>query len=131
MILILLNASKLNKSFGEDVVFSDVSFNISDKDKIGFVGVNGAGKTTLFRALLDSAYADSGEIFINKETHIGYMQQHADLHSDNTVFEEVMSVYTDMLSLEEELEVISKNIENNISASFASNPEVESIFRIL
>ncbi|MBE7027155.1 MAG: ABC-F family ATP-binding cassette domain-containing protein [Ruminococcaceae bacterium] len=110
--LILLNASKLNKSFGEDVVFSDVSFNISDKDKIGFVGVNGAGKTTLFRALLDTSYADGGEVFINKETRIGYMQQHADLHSDNTVFEEVMSVYTDMLSLEEELEAISKSIEN-------------------
>ncbi len=110
--MILLNASKLNKSFGEDVVFSNVSFNISDKDKIGFVGVNGAGKTTLFRTLLNPSYADDGEIFINKDTSIGYMQQHADIHSDNTVLEEVMSVYKDMLSLEEELETISRSIES-------------------
>lgn len=110
--LILLNASKLNKSFGEDVVFSNVSFNISDKDKIGFVGVNGAGKTTLFRTLLNPSYADDGKIFINKDTSIGYMQQHADIHSDKSVLEEVMSVYKDMLALEEELEAISKTIEN-------------------
>lgn len=113
MALILLNASKLNKSFIEDTVFSNVSFNISDKDKVGFVGINGAGKTTLFRALLNPSYADSGEVFINKDTRIGYMQQHADIHSDNTVFEEVMSVYSDMLDMESELDFISRAIENN------------------
>lgn len=110
--MILMNASKLNKSFAEDVVFHDVSFNISDKDKIGFVGVNGAGKTTLFRTLLNPSYADSGKVFTNKDTVIGYMQQHADLHSDNTVYEEVMSSYADMLQIEDELEKLSRDIEN-------------------
>lgn len=110
--MILLNASKLNKSFGEDVIFSDASFSVSDKDKIGFVGVNGAGKTTLFRTLLNPSYADGGDVFINKDTSIGYMQQHADIHSDKTVFEEVMSVYDDMLILEEEIAKIACDIEN-------------------
>ncbi len=112
--MILLNASKLNKSFGEDVIFSDASFSVSDKDKIGFVGVNGAGKTTLFCTLLNPSYADSGDVFVNKDTTIGYMQQHADIHSDKTVFEEVMSVYDDMLILEEEIAKISYDIENQI-----------------
>lgn len=110
--MILLNASKLNKAFAEDVIFHDVSFNISDRDKIGFVGANGAGKTTLFRTLLNPSYADSGEVFTNRDTVIGYMQQHADLHSDNTVFEEVMHSYDDMLRIESELEQISHDIEN-------------------
>lgn len=109
--MILLSASKLNKAFVEDVVFEDVSFHIEDRDKIGFVGVNGAGKTTLFRSLLNPSYADSGEVFTNKETVIGYMQQHADITSDKTVWEELMTVYTDMLGLEEALETVARQIE--------------------
>lgn len=107
----LLNVSKLNKAYGEDVILKDVSFNVASRDKIGFVGVNGAGKTTLFKALLNSDFADSGEIFTNKETVIGYMQQHADIHSDKTVLDEVMEVYSDMAELEDELERISHAIE--------------------
>ncbi len=110
--MILLNASKLNKSYGEDVILKDVSFSVSDRDKIGFVGVNGAGKTTLFNALLNPDFADSGDVFTNKDTVIGYMQQHADIHSDKTVLEEVMEVYSDMTALEAELEDISHTIES-------------------
>ena len=109
--MILLSASKLNKAFVEDVVFEDVSFHVEDRDKIGFVGVNGAGKTTLFRSLLNPSYADSGEVFTNKETVIGYMQQHADITSDKTVWEELMTVYADMLGLEEALETVARQIE--------------------
>lgn len=109
--MIVLSASKLNKAFVEDIVFEDVSFHIEDHDKIGFVGVNGAGKTTLFKSLLHPSYADSGEVFTNKETVIGYMQQHADITSDKTVWEELMTVYAGMLGLEEELDAIARQIE--------------------
>ncbi|HIV03283.1 MAG TPA: ABC-F type ribosomal protection protein [Candidatus Aphodoplasma excrementigallinarum] len=110
--MIVLSASKLNKAFVEDIVFEDVSFHIEDHDKIGFVGVNGAGKTTLFKSLLHPSYADSGEVFTNKETVIGYMQQHADITSDKTVWEELMTVYADMLGLEKELDAIARQIED-------------------
>ena len=110
--MIVLSASKLNKAFVEDIVFEDVSFHIEDRDKIGFVGVNGAGKTTLFKSLLQPSYADSGEVFTNKETVIGYMQQHADITSDKTVWEELMTVYADMLGLEEELDAVARRIED-------------------
>lgn len=101
----------MKKAFVEDVIFEDVSFHIEDKDKIGFVGVNGAGKTTLFRSLLNPSYADGGEVFTNKNTVIGYMQQHADITSDKTVWEELMTVYSDMLELEQSLERIAHEIE--------------------
>lgn len=111
--MILLSASKLGKAFVENVVFDGVSFHIEEHDKIGFVGVNGAGKTTLLCTLLDQKYADSGEIFVNKETKIGYMQQHADIVSDKTVWEEIMTVYEDMLSLERSLDEIARQIEHS------------------
>ena len=62
----LINANKLKKSFGEEVLFSDVTFSIDDRDKIGFIGINGAGKSTLIKILLDEMSYDSGEIYKSK-----------------------------------------------------------------
>ncbi|MBR6608208.1 MAG: ATP-binding cassette domain-containing protein, partial [Oscillospiraceae bacterium] len=49
--MLLLNGSDINKSFSGETLFENVSFNVYDKDKIGFVGVNGAGKSTLFKII--------------------------------------------------------------------------------
>ena len=49
----LLSTSQLTKSFGTDVIFSGVSFEIQKNDRVGLVGINGSGKTTLFTVLMD------------------------------------------------------------------------------
>ena len=69
--MILVNASNLKKTFGEDVLFSDIGFSVDSKDKIGFVGINGAGKSTLFKIITGEMKPDDGEVFINKNTKIG------------------------------------------------------------
>jgi len=72
---ILLQASNLSKEYSGQKIFSGLSFTISDKQKIGVIGQNGAGKSTLFRIITGEETADEGEIIINSETSIGYLQQ--------------------------------------------------------
>lgn len=75
---ILLNIQGLNKSYGADAILRDLSFSVSDKQKIGVIGRNGAGKTTLFKMLVGDEQADSGDIRIQDGTRIGYVRQHDD-----------------------------------------------------
>ena len=109
----LINVSRLKKTFGEDVLFSDVSFSVDDKDKIGFIGINGAGKSTLVKILMGEVKFDSGDIFKNKLLKIGYLEQYACADSEKTVFDEVKTVFSDIEEMEKELEYIRWEIENN------------------
>ena len=101
--MILINASDLKKEYGTKTLFDRVSFSISDNDKIGFVGVNGAGKSTLFKILTDEIKSDGGELFINKQTDIGYMQQHARITTQKTLWGELMTVYKPLIDIENRL----------------------------
>lgn len=109
----LVNASKLKKSFGDEVLFSDVSFSIDDKEKIGFIGKNGAGKSTLFKILMDQEPITDGEIFKNKNLKIGYQAQYAVNDSDKTLFAEVGTAFSEVAEIEKELELVRWEIENN------------------
>ncbi|MBE7041675.1 MAG: ABC-F family ATP-binding cassette domain-containing protein [Ruminococcaceae bacterium] len=107
----LFNLSDVGMEFGERTLFQNVSFTIGETDKIGLIGSNGTGKTTLFKILLGKMRASSGEVFQNKQTTIGYLEQHTNLTSDKTVLEEVLSVYDDVIAIEEELSNIAHQIE--------------------
>lgn len=111
MKMILMNLSKIKKSFGTDVLFDHVSFSIEERDKIGFVGANGAGKTTLLKIMLEEMGPDSGEIFKNNQTNIGYMRQQTNLSSDRTVLDELMTVFSHLKQMEREMEAIAAQIE--------------------
>ena len=75
---ILLQANNLSKEYSGQKIFSGLSFAVSEKQKIGIIGKNGAGKSTLFRILTGEEQADSGEIIIHEDTHIGYLKQNED-----------------------------------------------------
>lgn len=108
----VLDVQNLTLSFGENQLFSDISFDIKDKEKVGFVGVNGAGKTSLLKIITGEYTADSGNCFISKNVRIGYMQQHT--CSDNkTIWNELVSVYDELISMEQELEQISAKLKDN------------------
>ena len=108
----LFNLSDVGMEFGERTLFQNVSFTIGETDKIGLIGGNGTGKTTLFKILLGKMRATNGEVFQNKQTTIGYLEQHTNLTSDKTVLEEVLSVYDDVRAIEEELSEIARKIED-------------------
>lgn len=72
-----LSASNLKMSFGEDILFSDGSFEIAENESVGLIGANGIGKTTLFRMITGKEDGFEGDIVKGKNTVIGYMEQHA------------------------------------------------------
>ena len=70
--MILLKIENLCMSFGTQVIFDDVSFQINNNDKVGIIGVNGAGKSTLFNILLGNLTPDSGNITLDTKINLGY-----------------------------------------------------------
>ena len=110
--MMLVNANNLSKSFGDEVLFKDVSFNIDSEDKIGLVGINGAGKSTLFKIITGEYAYDDGELFKNKNLKIGYLEQYACSNSDKTVYEEILSVFDEVRDIEFELDEIHRQIES-------------------
>ena len=71
----LLNAQGISKRFGAVPLFEDVSFTVSDGDRIGLIGPNGAGKSTLLKVLAEEEDPDAGEVSKRKRARIGYIRQ--------------------------------------------------------
>ena len=102
----ILSAHNLEKAFGERVLFSGVTFDIGEHDKIGLVGDNGCGKTTLFRMLTGESDIDGGEVVRARDTRVGYMEQHACSDPSRTLWDEVEGIFAPLLELERELEAV-------------------------
>lgn len=108
----VLDVQNLTLSFGENTLFSNVSFSIKEGEKAGLVGVNGAGKTSLFKIITGEYSADSGSCFISKNARLGYMQQHT-CSVERTVWNELVSVFNDLIEIEQELEDVSNKLSEN------------------
>lgn len=99
----LLQVNNLFMGFTGETLFKNISFSIDEKDKIGMIGVNGAGKSTLIKILLELEYDEvdpetnqRGTISKKSGLKIGYLSQHPNLNHDNTVFEELMTVFSNV-----------------------------------
>lgn len=108
----VVSVQNLTLSFGENTLFKGVSFDIYEKDKVGFVGANGAGKTSLFKVLKGEYLPDSGGCFIGKNVKIGYMEQHT-CSNNKTVYDELISVFNDLIKMEKQLEDIAAELTKN------------------
>ena len=116
-----MSCSNICKSYGINTVLDNISFNLQDEDKVGFVGINGAGKSTLFKILSQELAADSGDIYISKDKTIGYLSQNMSLDSSNTIMEEMLKVYENIVQMEHrlrELEVMIASEENIMDTSY-------------
>lgn len=107
----VLSVHNLEMSFSERVLFSQVSFDIEASDKVGFIGVNGVGKTTLFKILCGKIEQTGGDFFTSKNLKIGYMEQHACSNSENTVYNELLSVFPHLVKMEEEIDRLNLDLE--------------------
>ncbi|MGN0182041.1 MAG: ABC-F family ATP-binding cassette domain-containing protein [Candidatus Ornithomonoglobus sp.] len=110
--MVLLNGSNLKKMFLDETLFEGVSFQVAEGDKIGFVGVNGAGKSTLFKIINGLTDYDSGEMYRNKLTKIGYLDQYTCIESENTIIGEMLTAFSEVIDIENELDEIRYDIEN-------------------
>ncbi len=83
-------ARSLSKSFGDRLLFENLTFSLPRGGIVGVIGPNGAGKTTLFRMIVGEEQPDSGELVIGKTVKLAYVDQNREFTSDqNTVFEEI------------------------------------------
>lgn len=99
----LLQCSGITKSYGTDIILSNIQLQIQAQDRIGLVGVNGAGKSTLLKIIAGQLTADSGDLFKAKETRIGYLAQDSGLDLQGRLYHELKSVYRHLLETEDEL----------------------------
>ncbi len=102
----ILSCQNINKAFGTDVILKNTSFHIEDREKAAIVGINGAGKSTLLKIIVGDLDADSGEAVLAKGKTLGYLAQHQDLESDNTIYEELLTVKQDVLDLERDMHAL-------------------------
>ena len=81
----LINVRSIAKSFGAEPLFQNVSFTVSEADRIGLIGPNGSGKSTLLRILAGAMTPDDGEIAYRKRLRLSYVEQVSEFHPGDTV----------------------------------------------
>lgn len=108
--MLLLSASGIAKAYGIDTILSDISFHINEGDRIGVIGDNGAGKSTLLSILSGELAADTGDLYRSAGLSIGYLKQRDGFRSDSTVYEEILSIFSDLIEMEHSMEVLSQKI---------------------
>jgi ATP-binding cassette subfamily F protein 3 len=118
----LLTAVNLSKSFGPVDIFPEMSFSVPHRARIGLVGPNGVGKTTLLRILIGDEEASSGSVHRARDIRIGYLPQEAVLESSRTVWEECLTVFEPLQTMQQELHQFEKALSENP----ASNELMES-----
>lgn len=101
--MIVLSCKNISKSYGIDEVLKEVTVSVNEGDKVGIIGANGEGKSTLFKILSKQIPYDDGEVFIDKNKTLGYLSQHLDLEFDNTIYDEMLTVFSDLIALENKL----------------------------
>ena len=108
----ILSVNNITKSFGTDVILSEVSFHIEAGQKAAIVGINGAGKSTLLKIITGELTPDSGTVSIQKDASIGILTQTQNLTDENTIYDEVLSVKADILALEENIRRMEHSLKN-------------------
>ena len=108
----MIEIKNLTHSFGEKLLYKDVSININNGEKIGLVGLNGTGKTTFINILTEHIIPESGEIIYPKNLKVGYLDQFVDVDKSLTVEEYLKSAFDELYKLEEEYNSLTIALQN-------------------
>ena len=116
--MLVMSASELNKTYGTDIIFDDVSFSVDKGDRIGIVGPNGAGKTTLLSIIAGELEPTAGNVYIRSEYTLGYLKQKNHFLGNGTVIEEAQKMFTHLFEMENEIERLQAGISDHSSPTF-------------
>ncbi len=108
----MIALDKVQISFGGFDLLKEASFLIRQEDRIGLIGKNGAGKTTLLKLISGILQPTSGEVNIPKATTIGYLPQEMKLKDVNTLLEETMLAFDELLAIEQQISGLNHEIPN-------------------
>lgn len=109
----LLNVSRVTKSFGPDEVLSDITFRIDRREKVQLLGRNGCGKTTLLRILTGQMEPDTGSLQWARGATIGYLRQEHHYDPNRSVLDEAMEARKEQLALKERLDQLALRLESD------------------
>ena len=123
----MLQIQSLTKAYAGRVLFEDVTWNVSDGDRVGLAGPNGSGKTTLLRIFARSESPDSGKVTTPRGTTVGYLPQEGLAHSGKTLRAETLTAFEKLLAMGEEI----RELEEQMGADNAEGAESASHERIL
>lgn len=107
----MITVGNLSVLFSGKPLFEDISFMIQPRDKVGLTGKNGAGKSTLLKIIAKMQEPTKGNISVPSGYRIGYLPQEMKHASGKTIFEEAKTAFHEMMSLEKELNDLSKQLE--------------------
>lgn len=108
----ILACHNLSKAFGEQIIVENGSFHIEDHEKAALIGPNGAGKSTILKMIMGELSPDSGDVILAKGKTIGYLSQHQELVSGNTIFAEVRTAKEDIIRMEEQIRSIETELKH-------------------
>ena len=108
----ILSCSHISKAFGTNQIIQDCTFNIEDHEKAAVIGINGAGKSTLLKIIVGELSADEGQVTLSKDKTLGYLSQHQNLTSDNTIFDEVMSTKQEIIDMEARIRALEISMKD-------------------
>ena len=110
----VLSFQNLAFSFGERELFRNVNFDINDKEKVGFIGSNGVGKTTILKLIRGELEPTEGAVIIGKDARLGYMEQHTCSKKGRTLYDELISVFDELMDLEIEINQVNYRLEHGL-----------------
>lgn len=108
--MILLQVNNLSKSFGVEPILENVKLEIQEGERVALVGRNGAGKSTLLKVIAGEYNYDSGDIMKPKDVTIGYLAQDSGLESNETIWNEMLTVFTHLIEQEKTLRQMEQDM---------------------
>ena len=112
----ILSCQSIDKTFVDQHILKEVSFHVEDNEKCGIVGINGAGKSTLLKIIVGEMMPDDGIVTFAKDSTFGYLAQHQAVDTQNTIYDELLTVKKEILDLEQairEAEITMKHVEGS------------------
>ena len=106
----MISVDGLTVEFGGTTLFSDISFQINEKDRIALMGKNGAGKSTLLKILAGVRQPTRGKVSAPKDCVVAYLPQHLMTEDGRTVFEEASQAFAHLHAMEAEIEAMNKEL---------------------
>ena len=115
----LLSCKQIQKSYGVEIILSDVTFILEEGEKAALIGVNGAGKTTLLKILTGDIRPDEGIVTKPKQISTGYLPQLAELTTQNSIYQELIQVFAKLIEMEKDM----RRLEHSMSFLYGSELE--------
>ncbi len=108
----ILACHNISKAFGDQVIVKAGSFHIEEREKAALIGPNGAGKSTILKMIMKELDVDGGDIILAKGKTIGYLSQHQDLSSENSILEEIKTAKADIIAIEKQIRTMELEMKH-------------------